>query len=115
MESRQAALDDARAKIAEMVRRIVEGFDPERIILFGSHAKGTAEPDSDADLLVVVECEGLRRDLAGRIDVALFGVDMPADVIVARPKDIEISRLEPWSVIHDAVRDGEILYERDGG
>lgn len=42
------------SKIEEMVDRIAERFNPEKIILFGSHARGTAGPDSDADLLVVM-------------------------------------------------------------
>ncbi|MGH9362539.1 MAG: nucleotidyltransferase domain-containing protein, partial [Thermoanaerobaculia bacterium] len=37
-----------------MVRRIVEQFDPEQIILFGSHARGAGLPDSDVDILVVM-------------------------------------------------------------
>lgn len=47
--------------IAEMVRRIVERFHPERIILFGSHARGTAGPHSDVDLLVVMQPHGSKR------------------------------------------------------
>ena len=49
---------DVPAAIAEMVRRIVERFDPEKIILFGSHARGDATPDSDVDLLVVMPVQG---------------------------------------------------------
>ena len=44
--------------IDEMVRRIVGRFDPEKITLFGSHARGTGGPDSDADLLVVMRVSG---------------------------------------------------------
>jgi predicted nucleotidyltransferase len=59
----QAATPSASVKeaIEEMVRRIVERFDPERIILFGSHARGTANPDSDIDLLVVMPVVGSTR------------------------------------------------------
>ena len=51
---REAHLDRA---IDQMVGRIVERFDPERIILFGSAARGEAGPDSDVDLLVVMPVE----------------------------------------------------------
>ena len=53
------AMDAAHAQetISEMVRRIVERFHPEKIILFGSYARGTAGPDSDVDLLVVLPIE----------------------------------------------------------
>jgi len=47
------ATPTAQERIEEMVRRIVRRFAPEKIILFGSHARGTAGPDSDVDLLIV--------------------------------------------------------------
>ncbi|MBH0185089.1 MAG: nucleotidyltransferase domain-containing protein, partial [Nitrospira sp.] len=47
-----------------MVRRIVERFHPERVILFGSHARGTAGPQSDVDLLVVMQAQGSKRRCA---------------------------------------------------
>jgi predicted nucleotidyltransferase len=64
---------DNQRIIAEMVRRVVEGFDPHQIILFGSHARGTAGPDSDADLLVVMPLEGSRREQGVAIRIALSG------------------------------------------
>lgn len=100
------------APIHEMVRRIAAAFDPERIILFGSHARGTAGPDSDADLLVVMEPRGSRRQQATAIDVALIGVPMPADVIVLRPKDLASAKATPGSVIEQALSEGVLLYER---
>ena len=56
--------------IDEIVNRIVRGFRPEKIILFGSHARGTAGPDSDVDLLVVMNVEGSKRQKAKEIDFA---------------------------------------------
>ena len=69
---------DPKPIIEEMVRRIVERFHPERIILFGSHATGRAGPESDVDLLVVMRgVEGRRRLPATAIGVALMGIDIP--------------------------------------
>ena len=51
-----------RDAIAEMVRRIVAQFNPDKIILFGSHARGEAGPDSDVDLLVVMQPHGSKRE-----------------------------------------------------
>jgi predicted nucleotidyltransferase len=50
----RSANPDADAVLAEIVRRLVAGFQPERIYLFGSHARGDAGPDSDYDLLMVL-------------------------------------------------------------
>ncbi len=53
MRRQGAPLDEKRAQLQEVVRKIVEAFDPERIILFGSFAYGNPTPDSDVDLLII--------------------------------------------------------------
>src|SRR5450830_61090 len=68
------AKSTSEQKISEMVRRIVEGFHPDKIILFGSYARGAAGPDSDADLLVVMPVKGSKREKAIEIDVELAGM-----------------------------------------
>ena len=75
--------------IDEMVLRIVERFDPERIILFGSAARGDAGPDSDVDLLVVMPVEGSRREKAVEIGVAVNDIPVPKDIVVTTPEDFE--------------------------
>jgi len=103
----------AREKIQEMVRRIVLGFDPEKIILFGSHARGDAGPDSDADLLVIMRFKkGSRRAQAAEIDLALWGIDLPADVLVFSPEEVEQRRRQVGTIIKPALREGKVLYER---
>jgi len=72
-----------------MIRRIAEQFDPEKIILFGSHARGEAGPDSDADLIVVMRVAGSRRKKAAEIHQALWGIILPVDVLVYTPEQIE--------------------------
>ena len=76
--------------IDEIVSRIVNGFHPEKIVLFGSYARGTADIHSDVDLLVVMPVPGSRRRLATEIDLALVGIDLPADVIVVTPEDVQL-------------------------
>jgi uncharacterized protein len=98
--------------IAEMVRRIVAGFDPEKIILFGSHARGEAGPDSDADLLVVMDLSGSKLEKAAEIDASLCGVMMPVDIIVATPAEVEKYRNLIGTIIRPALREGKVLYER---
>ncbi len=102
----------AQEKIAEMVRRIVEGFQPEKIILFGSHARGTAGPDSDVDLLVVMSVHGSRRRKATEIDLALADRTLPLDLIVVTPAEFERDRDEIGTLIRPAVLEGRLLYER---
>ena len=100
------------ARISEMARRIVEKFHPDKIILFGSFARGDAGPDSDADLLVVMPTNGSRREIAVKIDMALFGIPLPADVIVVSPQDVERGRGQIGSFLKPALTEGLVLYER---
>ncbi|MBI3333658.1 MAG: nucleotidyltransferase domain-containing protein, partial [Candidatus Omnitrophica bacterium] len=79
-------------KIEEMVRRIAERFHPEKIILFGSHARGTAGPDSDVDLLVVMRVQGSRRQKATEIDLSLADREMPLDLLVVTPEQFDRER-----------------------
>jgi predicted nucleotidyltransferase len=98
--------------IAEMVERIVGRFHPERIILFGSHARGTAGPDSDVDLLVVMHANGSKRARAVEIYGLLAGMGVPKDVMVVTPEEFELYRDVPGTVIRTACREGKVLYER---
>jgi uncharacterized protein len=98
--------------IIEMVRRIVERFHPERIILFGSYARGTAGPDSDVDLLVVMEPQGSKRRKAVEIHGLLAGMGVPKDVIVVTPEEYDAYRDAPGTVIRTAWREGKILHDR---
>lgn len=102
----------AQAEISEMVRRIVERFDPDRIILFGSHARGTAGADSDVDLLVVTRVDGSRRRLATEIDLSLIGTALPTDVIVVTPEEVERDRERIGTIVRPALREGRVIYER---
>ncbi len=98
--------------INEMVRRIVERFDPERIILFGSHARGEGGPDSDVDLLVVMPVKGSKRETAIQIGVALHDISMPKDILVSTPEEFEWRQEIVGTIERPAARDGKILYAR---
>ncbi len=106
------AQEQVQAKIGEMVRLIVEIFDPDRIILFGSFASGTADGDSDVDLLVVMPMTTSKRKQAAQIDLALADVGLPKDVIVVTPEEVEKYRDVVGSIIYPALREGKVLYER---
>ncbi len=99
-------------KIEEMVRRIVDQFHPEKIILFGSHARGGAGPDSDVDLLVVMRVEGSRRKKATEIDLSLSDRKIPLDLLLVTPEQFDREREMVGTVIRPAVHEGKVLYER---
>jgi predicted nucleotidyltransferase len=97
--------------IQEMVRRIVEGFHPEKIILFGSRARGNAGPDSDVDLLVVMNTEsGRQSDI--EIRIALDAIGIPKDIIVITPDEFERRKNIVGSIAYPAHHEGRVLYDR---
>ena len=77
--SRTAKRPDTQNQIGRMVKRIVKQFDPEQVILFGSQARGDAGPDSDVDLLIVMDFEGTALDKGLEIMLALHDRLVPVD------------------------------------
>ena len=73
--------------LREAVKRLVEGFEPTRIILFGSQARGAADDRSDVDLLVICPVAGRKRDLMVAMDRALNGLGIARDVVVLTPEE----------------------------
>jgi predicted nucleotidyltransferase len=98
--------------IDRMVRRIVKRFRPEQVILFGSHARDEAGPDSDVDLLVVMDFDGLAREMALDVLQELGGVRVPLDVIVTRPEDFAWRKDVVGTIEWPAAREGKVLYAR---
>ena len=99
--------DTARA----MVARIVARFAPDRIIVFGSLARGETGPDSDIDLLVVMRLiDGSRRSTAVAILQELAGFEAPKDVVIVTPEEFATGRDLVGTVVFPAVREGRELY-----
>ena len=94
----------------EVVRRVVEVASPDRIILFGSAARGEAGDDSDLDLLVVKAGVPHRRRLAQRVYRGLLGLEVSVDVLVVTPEDIRAFENKPGTIIGPALRDGREVY-----
>lgn len=96
--------------IDEVVKQIVEKFKPQKIILFGSYARGNPRPESDVDLLVVMETP--LREVQQAIQICQqieyrFGLDL----IVHTPKYlVERMKMGDW-FLRDIVKEGKVLYE----
>lgn len=96
--------------IGEMVRRLVSRFDPDRIVLFGSHARGAAGPDSDVDLLVVMPVVGEVRAKRLEMRLALHDIGVAKDIVLVTPEQYRRQRDIPGTIVHPAVREGKALY-----
>ncbi|MEW6047382.1 MAG: nucleotidyltransferase domain-containing protein [Bacillota bacterium] len=101
--------------VADAVRRLVERFAPLRIILFGSRARGTAERDSDIDLLVVLP--ELHDKYMATVEMLreLRGLGIPVDVVPTDPEEVKRRGHVVGSVLREAIRHGKVVYERAGG
>jgi predicted nucleotidyltransferase len=102
---------NATAAIDAAVQRIVERFHPAKIILFGSHARGSAAPDSDVVVLVVMDVKDSKRRQAVEIDLALADRMFPLDLIVVTPDEFEKYRDVAGHIVYPAVREGKVLYD----
>jgi predicted nucleotidyltransferase len=98
--------------LAEMVRRIVELADPDKIILFGSRARGDAGPHSDYDLLIIAPSHAPRWKRTGRLYVALAGSGVSKDIVWWTPEEADAWRNVKSHFITTAIREGKVLYER---
>lgn len=95
-----------------IVQRLVDCLEPEKIILFGSHAYGTPNEDSDIDLLVIVEHSDQPRYRRSRAAyAALRGIMVSTDVIVMTAGEVERSVNVPSSLASRAIHHGKLLYE----
>ena len=96
-----------------LARRLVRQFHPEQVILFGSQARGTAGPDSDVDLMVILPIERAQKaELEIAMGVALRDVLVPLDIVVVTPDEVDRFRNTPGTLIRPALREGRVLYAR---
>lgn len=94
----------------DIIARVVAAARPQRIILFGSAARGAMGPNSDVDLLVVKDGRFDRGRLTERIYLQLEGAGEAVDVIVVTPDEVERYRDLPWLVIAPALKEGKVVY-----
>lgn len=100
--------------VDEITRRLVEGFHPSAIILFGSQARGDADDRSDYDLLVLYEFKmgEKREDVWLAMERSLWGLRIGRDIVVMSPEEFARLRHSPGTVACYAAEDGKVIYGR---
>lgn len=98
----------------ELVDAVVAGFDPARVILFGSVAAGCDGPDSDIDLLVVFDDAppATRRQMMVELRKATRHIAAPHDLLVTSVADLERNARQPGSTEYEPAQFGITMYDR---
>ena len=96
--------------LAEIVQRVVEAAQPDKIILFGSAARGEMGPNSDIDLLVIKSGKFNHDRVTREIYRHLSGAGAAVDALVVTPEDLEQYGDSPYLVYSPALREGKVIY-----
>ena len=100
-----------REKITAFCDRVVEQFQPEKVILFGSYAYGNPTPDSDVDVLVVLPFQGKGAHKATEIMTTVKHPGFPVDMLVRTPKQVEERVSLGDFCLKEILGNGTVLYE----
>ncbi len=92
------------------IKALVDAANPERIILFGSHARGDAREDSDVDFLVIESRVDDRAKEMVRLRRVLRPLRIPVDVLVYSTEDVVRWGDQPGSALYWALREGKVVY-----
>ena len=111
-QRRARARGDVDSTIRAIAEKIVREYQPEKIILFGSHAWGTPGPESDVDLLVVKESSKPRFERGIELHTKLYPPTAPMDILVYTPAELRDSIERRRNLfLQDIVENGRVLYD----
>lgn len=106
---------EQETQLQAILQSLVERIQPEKVVLFGSYANGTATPESDIDLLVILESD-LRRDRRQEaISQALRPRRVPVDILAYTPTEVQRCMESPTSFVRHILTTGKVLYDRHSG
>ncbi len=98
--------------LEDVVRRLIEGYDPDRIILFGSRARDAARPDSDIDLLIVKDTDAPPRERRMTVERLLSDRAIGLDLLVLTPREVRDLYATGAPLIEEIMESGRVLYMR---
>jgi predicted nucleotidyltransferase len=110
--SHEEQTEERGRPLDRIVAAIRDGYGPEKIILFGSHARGTPGADSDLDLLIVKRSDSSEAERIREVSRLLRPRPAPLDILVKTPEEIEQRLAIKDSFIEQILREGTVLYDR---
>ena len=103
---------DIQKQIQAIAGKIAREYDPEKIILFGSQARGDSNYDSDVDLFIVKETPERRIDRARAVRQIIWGSGLPVDILVYTPQEVDRELGLEDFFIKNVTESGKVLYEK---
>lgn len=97
--------------IRTFAKEIARRYEPEKIILFGSYARGTANEDSDVDMLVIMDFQERRGAYKAAEIEATINPHFPLDLLVRKNEDVQWRLNQHDFFMMDVMKEGVILYE----
>ncbi len=103
-----------KAQVQELLERLIDRVQPEKVVLFGSYANNTATAESDIDLLVVLESELSRNRRQEAISRALRPRRVPLDILAYTPEEVDRCMEISTSFVRHILMTGKVVYDRHG-
>ena len=104
--------DPLHVTLPQAVQKIVQALHPERILLFGSFAYGNPTPDSDVDLLVIMETDAPSKERSWAVSRLLIPRSFPVDILVKTPEEIKNALAGGDFFVQEIITHGKVLYEK---
>lgn len=102
----------SRDKIKAVVDQLGSAADAERVVLFGSHARGEAQESSDVDLLIIADSDLPRFKRSRELYKLIKPYPFAMDIVVYTPEEIKKGERTPVSFVSSVLKDGKTVYER---
>lgn len=99
-------------RIQSLVNKIASQFNPEKIILFGSHAWGDPSPTSDVDLFIIKDTTQHRLERGREVERIIMGSGLPVDALVYTPSEIDNRLALADRFVQKVLTSGKIIYDR---
>ena len=103
----------SKTKISDIVNKIAKNYDPDKIILFGSYATGTANDDSDLDFIIVKNTDKPKHKRGREVRRFLLGAMIPIDLKIYTPNEFENEMNFSLSFLNSAMKNSIVIYERN--
>lgn len=101
-----------KKEISKIKTKVVQKYQPEKIILFGSYVWGKFTSDSDVDFFIIKNTKKRKLDRMYEVDKLLHSRKIPVDILVYTPKEVK-ERLELGDYfVEDVIKKGKVIYER---